>query len=134
MDCEIELTMDNAYPNRTTGGFTSRCKACSKIYNKKYRDENADKVTNTELKRIYGITIDEYNQRLIHQMFGCAICKLPCKTGNKLSVDHNHITGEVRGLLCRKCNAAVGWLNDDEDLIWKIMEYLKRTTWKDEVA
>ena len=64
-----------------------------------------------QLKSRYGITVDQYNQLLEKQDGHCALC--PATTGWKkfdrpLHVDHDHITGKVRGLLCSRCNLVVG--------------------------
>lgn len=81
------------------------------------------------LKRRYGITTDDYNKMLESQCDGCKICGRPNgfrNKGNRLFVDHNHITGKVRGLLCNKCNIGVGLI---EDIEWvkKVKEYLANT-------
>jgi len=84
----------------------------------------------------YGITLNEYYQRLKDQNGVCAICKQKetavhhkSKTNKpkKLAVDHNHITGEVRGLLCGKCNTAIGALKADEgtDLLLNALSYIE---------
>lgn len=76
---------------------------------------------------VYGITLIEYNKLLIDQDYACAICKTPQSLLSKnLGVDHDHITGQVRGLLCFKCNAAIGKLNDDIQLLGNAMIYLYR--------
>ncbi len=79
----------------------------------------------------YGVTVEEYNKMFEFQQGGCAICR-QAQPEKNLAVDHNHETDEIRGLLCFKCNIILGHLNDDEDLLWKIAEYLKRTTWNKE--
>jgi hypothetical protein len=56
----------------------------------------------------------------------CAICKRPCSTGRSLAVDHNHETGEVRGLLCKACNQALGLFEDDTNRMTIAIEYLTR--------
>lgn len=59
----------------------------------------------------YGMSAGEYQQRLVDQNGGCAICgQLPGK--KRLSVDHNHITKQARGLLCQKCNNHVGFVEN----------------------
>lgn len=115
-------------------GSLGQCKKCYSAYHREYRKTHPyrrEKVQwrNTNLKMLYGITEDKYNEMLELHLHGCAICKQPCKTGDKLSVDHNHKTKKVRGLLCKKCNAAIALLNEDEDLFINAIEYLKRTTW-----
>lgn len=89
-------------------------------YHETYKERNRE----TYLLRAYGLTLDMYQQKLEDQGFVCAICKRPDGLGN-LSIDHNHETGEVRGLLCRACNAAIGALGDDIVLLEKALEYLK---------
>lgn len=84
------------------------------------------------LLRHYGIGVDEYNALLAAQGGLCAICKKPeilqAKTGEllKLAVDHNHLTGEVRSLLCGKCNKGIGLFSEDPDLLHTAAIYLER--------
>lgn len=73
---------------------------------------------NTNLKKKYGITFEDYTQMLTEQSSGCAICGLGLVEGKKLfPVDHDHITGKVRGILCFKCNIALGLLKDNPNYI-----------------
>ena len=66
-----------------------------------------------QLKHRYGITPEEYNTLLEQQGGVCAICKRPPRGKMKrLSVDHNHFTEQVRGLLCITCNRTVGYLEN----------------------
>ncbi|MGC2429272.1 MAG: endonuclease VII domain-containing protein [Nitrososphaeraceae archaeon] len=81
------------------------------------------------LQRKFGISLEDYNKLLKIQGNTCAICKEPCSSGKNLAVDHNHITGEVRGLLCEKCNQGIGALRENPELIMSAYEYLERTTW-----
>ena len=83
----------------------------------------------------YGISTLEYIEIFIKQNGVCAICGNPeTKTLlgiiTNLSVDHDHITGDVRGLLCYRCNTGIGKLRDNSDLLRKAADYLdskKRT-------
>lgn len=79
------------------------------------------------LSHKFGITPEEYLQLLSRQDGRCAICKkLPTEGRWKtLCVDHDHETGKVRALLCRGCNSALGWLNDDLDLILRCADYIR---------
>jgi hypothetical protein len=75
----------------------------------------------------YGISVEEYESRLLDQDYKCAICRLGTKgktSQSRLHIDHDHITGEVRGLLCSKCNTGLGLFNDDIILLQKAQEYL----------
>ncbi len=103
---------------------------CKDCWNKYQRERYHAKYSkDNNFKSRYNITEAEYNVILSSQLECCAICKKKCKTGRRLAVDHNHQTNEIRGLLCMRCNVTIGNLRDNEDLIWDIMEYLKRTTW-----
>lgn len=73
----------------------------------------------------YGITEEGYNALLRTQGGVCATCKRGCKTHRRLSVDHDHETGEVRGLLCMNCNAALGLVGDDVTVLRSLIEYLE---------
>lgn len=63
------------------------------------------------LKRKFDITLEEYNTMLTEQDGVCAICKAPPDTRwKRLAVDHDHLTGKIRGLLCMTCNTMLGRL------------------------
>ena len=77
------------------------------------------------LIRKYGITLEEYNQMLIDQEGKCLICnKHYTKFESNLSVDHNHKTGEIRGLLCKNCNVGLGFFEDNCNLLLNAINYL----------
>lgn len=76
------------------------------------------------LQRQYNITSAEYDKILAYQGGICAICKRPPKPGKYLNVDHNHKTGEVLGLLCFRCNKALGAFNNDVVLLGEAHDYL----------
>jgi hypothetical protein len=93
---------------------------------KRRRDADPIKYRERELAKKFGITADEYKSLLTKQDGVCAICKKECKSGRRLAVDHCHSTGVVRGLLCTKCNTAIGSLEESEVLFISALEYLKR--------
>jgi hypothetical protein len=80
------------------------------------------------LKRMYGITAEEYDKMLEEQLGKCAICQADQKEnrGHTLAVDHCHKSGVVRGLLCHTCNRAIGMLGDSVLRISKALEYLSK--------
>jgi hypothetical protein len=81
------------------------------------------------IKRWYGITLDEYNSLLKEQGGGCAICHSTEPAGKRVkrfSVDHDHRTGKVRGLLCNLCNHLLGCARDDLQLLVNAVAYLER--------
>ena len=94
-------------------------------YLKNYRKNNKDSVKNCKLIKAYGITIDDYNKLYGLQDGKCAICGTDkTHNGTALAVDHNHKTGNVRGLLCSKCNTGLGCFKDSEALMQKAITYL----------
>ncbi len=73
----------------------------------------------------YGLTLEQYNEMLTSQNGVCKICAGPDNgPWGTLAVDHCHITGKVRGLLCAKCNKGLGQFKDDTELLDKAKSYL----------
>lgn len=72
----------------------------------------------------YKLSLKDYELLLKVQEFKCAICGHNHNEFDNLAVDHCHKTEEVRGLICRKCNSGIGFLNDDIKLLEKALEYL----------
>jgi hypothetical protein len=101
-------------------------------YNKGWAKRNPDKVREsahrTRLRR-YGITAHQFDEMLVAQRGLCAICSKTMKNGSRsgdgLHIDHCHKTGAVRGLLCGKCNLAIGLFSDDPTSLAKAIDYLK---------
>ncbi len=79
-----------------------------------------------DIKRRYGVTEDQYNALFETQDGVCAICLKKCAARARLGVDHCHTTKKVRGLLCVKCNNAIGLFNDDPQLARRASEYLSK--------
>src|SRR5687768_13778244 len=127
---------------RYGNGRRSTCKACCSAYIRDYYKKNRERIATTSarhyqnnrdrhretsarwvrenqrrvkdahLRRRFGITIEQYEQLLEAQGGVCGICGRP--PGKlRLAVDHNHETGEVRGLLCSDCNTAIGLLREN---------------------
>jgi len=134
--CRVEYPVTSEYYYRwekckTNDGFDYRCKNCSKINDKKRYDPK--KKRNANLKK-YDLTLEGYNKMLSNQNGVCLICEQEETKGNQfgvqpLSVDHNHKTGEVRGLLCKRCNTFLGICNDDipylSRFLYRCIKYLK---------
>lgn len=98
-------------------------------YSKEYQQKNPDINRNSVRKYRYGINKEEYEALLYIQNNVCAICK-GTTPGKALSVDHCHTSNKIRGLLCRKCNTALGMFNDDSELLAYAIRYLDRHTEK----
>jgi hypothetical protein len=91
---------------------------------RKYAESGKKKIADrkSHLKRNYGLTLEDFEALLASQGGGCAICGKP----DVDHVDHDHVTGRVRGILCFRCNVALGQLDDDEDRARAAANYLTR--------
>ena len=108
---------------RTYGKGTQRkCWTCFSAYQRARHKPGSS--TLRERLRIYGLTPEQYDALLQQQDGVCAICRETCRTGQRLSVDHDHATGRIRGLLCRNCNLGIGHLGDSADRIASALAYL----------
>lgn len=120
------------YPN---GYFKDKgCKSCGETFTptnpcNTYCSTKCKK-NNAYYLRKYGITNVQYKRLKEAQESACAICGdkgfVIGKNGHheKLAVDHNHVNGIVRGLLCHNCNRALGLLKDNVDLLKKAINYI----------
>jgi hypothetical protein len=112
------------------------CKACiSKRRRERYIENNGiDEAYEQVLKRDYGITLTQYNEKVRLQANRCAICRRGetdpiSKSSNKprrLAVDHDHVTNMVRGLLCRRCNLVVWALEDNHTTVDAVRKYIEQ--------
>jgi len=97
-------------------------------YQRTYRSTRTLEMREGHLRRTFGITQGDYEELLARQGGGCAICgKKPGKIS--LHVDHDHETGEIRGLLCVGCNNALGQLHDDPVLLSRATDYVSCEVW-----
>jgi hypothetical protein len=78
--------------------------------------------------KLYGITPQDFRRMLAKQGGVCAICKGPEPTGMALAVDHDHVTGRVRGLLCSNCNKGLGCFKDSPCALRTAALYLLNET------
>jgi len=100
-----------------------------RAYAERYKGTAKAKAQNRRkaLLKSYGITDAQYFILGNHQKWRCAICQQPERNGNYLSVDHDHKTLIVRGLLCNRCNNRLARLGDDLDGILRVVRYLTVT-------
>lgn len=144
--CKIEKSPTEFYPEPRAGsGLTGSCKQCTLVRNARSRNnperkqrskEWRDKYRRTEkgkaarhwdhIARKYGLTSEQYEHLTISQNGRCKICgALPKAPRRFLDVDHSHITGKVRALLCNLCNQGIGLLRDDPEITEKAARYLR---------
>lgn len=109
--------------SRARSGYQTRCKDCQSIIKK----EMADYYRGKHLEYKYGMTHGDYDSLLKEQGHKCAICGIEDKHAEnaRLCVDHNHDTNKVRGLLCKKCNQAIGLLQDNAEFCESAGRYLR---------
>lgn len=87
-----------------------------------------EKFKDRRLRRLYGISISDFNAMFKRQSGVCAICGSDkAFKGRSLSVDHCHMTGKIRGILCGHCNAGLGHFKDSVDALRKAIHYLLQT-------
>jgi hypothetical protein len=98
-----------------------------KEYDKEHHSKRRDKYNAHHREWRYGISPDEYNRLFESQNGRCAICGKPQSELKKaLHVDHNHDSGEIRGLLCFTCNAGIGFFHDDIEVLRAAVLYLNK--------
>ena len=100
-------------------------------WRKNWRDRNKEHLLEygrkERFKRIHGIDISEYNNKVKRQKNKCAICGKHKDEQNKaLALDHNHKTNQIRDLLCANCNAAIGFFNDNINVMMSAIRYLNK--------
>lgn len=129
------LSGENLYTNRSGSRV---CRACSRASartrycperqaqkNRNFRNSNPYYRLEDHLNRAYGIQLDEY-QNLVKKQGGvCRICHNKCNVHKRLSVDHDHSTGLVRGLLCNECNAGLGRFKDNPGWLRNAADYIE---------
>jgi len=123
--CEVEKPLDSFNKRKDSkDGLQYFCKECKEVLHKE--TYCPDKAANLHLKRTYGITLAEYDTMLEQQEGCCKVCGTdePGGGNGRFSVDHNHATGEVRGLLCNGCNLGIGHLQDSPAVLLKAAAYL----------
>lgn len=110
------------------------CRECMSTYNKMYAAQRGRDVNRkSRLNREYGLSLQGYDTLLEFQGGGCGICRsevsdLHRKDGQRyrsMCVDHDHKSGQRRGLLCNRCNRAIGLLGDDINLLRSAIGYLE---------
>lgn len=127
--CRSIKPLSDFYFLRLQERYRSQCKVCYQTCHGKWRVANAgkvkqyrrnfvakhaDKVRAQQLRIKFNITTEQYDALLKLQHGVCAICRNPPPAnGRKLAVDHRHGTKIVRGLLCARCNGAIGMFVDD---------------------
>ncbi len=106
--------------NKAESGLQSYCRPCFRKYQRRHPARNRP---NSWRKWAYGITPEQYAEIYAEQSGKCALpsCGNPAEC-----IDHDHATDSFRGLLCRKCNTALGMLRDNSELAKEVADYLEK--------
>lgn len=114
-----------------------KCKKCLKKISKMYgqggyhigKGRPKREQFDQGLRTRYGITVAEFTTMIIKQQWRCAICgRVPYGKEKSLAVDHDHTTGQIRGLLCMDCNIGIGRFREDLGIMKAAMLYLSSPT------
>lgn len=130
--CHNPRPVDDFYVASRTGKARTWCKGCVKENVTAWQRANKDRFSATQrrsaLKRKYRLTEEDVAQLLADQGGSCAICGSMPESNATLHVDHCHATGRVRGLLCNKCNRALGYFRDSPQTLLRAAAYLRAST------
>ncbi len=115
-------------------GAVSRCKQCHRETDPKrntyvkgrYPEKSLEYRRNKTLLRYYGISLADYDVMLASQGGTCKVCHGPSLGKGRYHVDHDHVTGKIRGLLCHKCNVALGMVHDNVEHLKALIAYLEK--------
>lgn len=130
----------NGWSRTYRGRHPEKRRESARLSAQRARDERPEETSGYArqwlLLRQYGMTMDDYDKMFSEQNGVCAVCgrkqtHSPAHNGY-LCVDHDHITGKIRGLLCRKCNMALGHVDDSVHILRNMMEYIisRRYEWR----
>jgi hypothetical protein len=125
IDCGAELLVGVNFARSRKARYIKLCSACGTKRGRRWRKANPEQVRMYYWKRqgIENASIDYYNELFASQKGLCAICKNPPYRNHALALDHNHKTGQLRALLCKRCNVALSAL--ESPLFNAYQEYLK---------
>ena len=127
--CEQMLPRTEFYKDSARKeGITAYCKPCKTAVNQNWRDNNPKEYKQSQLrqrrKREYGLSDEDMQKKLNFQQHKCEICKIGI--GWDCHDDHDHLTGQVRGLLCSTCNTGLGMFKDNSVILGNAINYLTK--------
>lgn len=128
-NCDTAKSLDCFHNQpKQKDGKHSWCKGCQISATRKYKKNNPkykQMAYERDIKRLYGITPERLAEIYTLQNGKCAICRTSeLELTKRLHIDHNHETGNVRGLLCAKCNSGLGMFQDSIKILLNAVEYL----------
>lgn len=128
------LAMFSKGGKSTPDGLAGWCKPCMKSYAADYYKKNTAKMRESArasgLRCYFNLSVEDYENMYRAQNGVCAICSKLCISGRRLAVDHDHATGQIRGLLCYRCNSGLGYFKDSLENLSSAIDYLTRASEK----
>jgi hypothetical protein len=125
--CGIQKPLsDFGKHNKTKDKLNRVCKKCAVQQSIDSYKKNPDTKRNYNLKRAYGITLQDFENMKTAQNNKCAICQNIFKNSVDSCVDHCHTTKKVRGILCNHCNRAIGLFKESPISLKSALKYLKK--------
>ena len=127
--CHINKPLSDFYEDkRRKEGRQYECKQCCIARVKATRDP--ERARDNHYRRTYGISLADFNRMVLEQGNKCACCDSDKPGGkhNQWCVDHDHITGAVRQLLCKDCNIVLGLVEDSPEHLQRLIDYIIRHT------
>lgn len=121
--CREEKPLEDFYRREANGNYGSLCKACVGVQTKLRRLAKPTARRDADYRHKYGITYQDYAERVMAQGGCCAVCEQP----SILVVDHDHETGLVRGLLCSPCNIAIGHFKNSPERMERGADYIRHS-------
>jgi hypothetical protein len=136
-DCDRDLPLDDFYrAPKGALGRQRRCKPCHVAHTGNYYaglspERKARRIAQIKAKK-YGMTLEQMQALVAAHDDNCDLCGKPDTTHRKrtwtrqLTLDHDHVTGRYRGLICSECNLALGHTKDDPALLRRMADYVER--------
>jgi hypothetical protein len=133
--CNVRKPIEDFPQNGASGLLKSKCRACFNEWQSEFRKNNPDKRLAYRLKSQYNLGLETYREMETDaNALGCPACGRPIPTRRGWNIDHDHdcCPGEkccgkcIRGLLCAKCNTALGDVNDSIEHLQKLITYLQK--------
>lgn len=139
---QIKVLADFFARKRSRDGLSPVCKVCQTAYTKMWQKTHAEQYKKCKaasarkqyatrgkkyhVERTYGIAFETFTKMVQEQNGACYICRKIPKSG--LVIDHDHVTGKVRKLLCHRCNMALGYGKEDPNVFNRMISYIKEHT------
>jgi hypothetical protein len=108
-------------------GYATLCLECKRTRSTNWRSRQPGYYRDRDLRRYYGIGIEDFDAILELQGGGCRICgKTPEEDTRTFHVDHSHATGRIRGILCHGCNTGIGLFKENVAFLQEAISYIER--------